>query len=48
MTPAEAALEAGYALATADAAVWLADRGWHEAANAIARGAHRDAGRADQ
>ena len=36
-------LAAGYALATADAAVWLADRGWHEAANAIAKGAHRDA-----
>ena len=36
-------VQAGYALATADAAVWLAERGWHEAANAIAKGAHRDA-----
>ena len=36
-------VQAGYALATADAAVWLAERGWHEAANAISKGAHRDA-----
>ena len=36
-------VQAGYALATADAAVWLAERGWHEAAQAISKGAHRDA-----
>ena len=36
-------LAAGYALATADAAVWLLQQGLAEAATAIAKGAHHDA-----
>lgn len=36
-------VQAGYALATADAAVWLLEQGFAEAAAAIAKGAHRDA-----
>jgi pantoate kinase len=43
MTPHGYGMEAGYALATADAAAWLRERGWHEAAAGLERGAHRGA-----